>query len=679
MPTPSFFSELKRRNVYKVAVAYAVVGWLLIQVATQVFPFFEVPNWTVRLVVLAIVVGFPIALVVAWAFELTPEGFKRTSEMDPAAPAAKSHGWIYIAVSAALLSLGLFFLGRFSAGPRTAAAAIISSKSIAVLPFENLSDDKQNAYFADGVQDEILTDLAKIADLKVISRTSVMQYRDAGARNLREIAQQLGVAHFLEGSVQRAGDRVRVNAQLIDARTDAHLWAQTYDRDLADVFAIQSEIAETIAEQLQAQLSPHERAAIAMAPTNDVVANDLYVRAQALDDLSNDPGAKDELLQAIDLLEEAVRRDPKFVLAQCLLSDVHLDLYWGGFDHTAARREKAHLALERAEQISPESGEVHLQKGAYAYHGFRDYETARAEFEIARRLLPNSAHLYLYMASLARRQARWDDAVKDFDRAVELDPRNSFILEESALTRCGLRRYREARTLFQRTLALNPSDYFAAAVLWQLPFAEHAKIAPLRTKLNLFLAENHDAAVHLAQTYVECALAERDRAAAEAALALVPTEGTVDPRNDSLWPRDWYVGLVAHDFGDESAAHAAFTAARAIAQKTVHEQPDYAPAWEILGAIDAGLGDRDNAIAEGRRALELLPVSKDAWDGPTLVTTLALIYTWVGEKDLALQELAASAQMLVSVSYGELQLSPNWDRLRGDPRFDKIVASLAPH
>jgi tetratricopeptide (TPR) repeat protein len=486
------------------------------------------------------------------------------------------------------------------------------------------------------------------------------------------------VAHLLEGSVQRAGGRVRVNAQLIDARTDAHLWAQTYDRDLADVFAIQSEIAETIAEQLQARLSPNERAAIAQAPTTDVVANDLYVRAQVLDDRSNDPGAKNELLQAIDLLEEAVRRDPKFVRAQCLLSDVHLDLYWGGFDHTPARREQAHLALQRAEQISPESGEVHLQKGAYAYHGFRDYEKARAEFEIARRLLPNSARLYLYMASLARRQARWDDAVKNFDRAVELDPRNSFILEESALTRSGLRRYSEARTLFQRTLALNPSDYFAAAILWQLPFAEHAEIAPLRTKLNVLLTENHDAAVHLAQIYVECALAERDRVAAEAALALVPAEGTVDPRNDSLWPRDWYVGLVAHGFGDESASHVAFTAARAIAQKTVQEQPDYAPAWEILGAIDAGLGATDDAITEGRRAIELLPVSKDAWDGPALVTNLALIYTWVGEKDHALQELAASAQMPVGISYGELKLSPGWDGLRGDPRFDKIVASLAP-
>ncbi|MEO5718430.1 MAG: FlgO family outer membrane protein [Chthoniobacterales bacterium] len=673
----SFFAELKRRNVYKVAVAYAVVGWLLIQIATQVLPFFEIPNWGVRLVVLLIVTGFPIALMIAWAFELTPEGIKRTDEVDPALHGrAKSHAWIYIALVAAFLSLGLFFLGRFTASPKGSAGA--PAKSIAVLPFANLSDDKQNAYFADGVQDEILTDLAKVADLKVISRTSVMQYRDIGKRDLRQIAQQLGVANLLEGSVQREGNRVRVNAQLIDAQSDAHLWAQTYDRDLADVFAIQSEIAETIAEQLEARISPNERAAIAQAPTSDVVANDLYVRAQTLDDRANDPGAKDELLQAIGLLEEAVRRDPKFVLAQCLLSDVHLDLYWGGFDHTPAQREQAHLALERAEQINPESGEVHLQKGAYAYHGFRDYETARAEFDIARRLLPNSAHLYLYMASLARRQARWDDAVENFDRAVELDPRNSLVLEESGLTRSGLRRFAEARDLLQRTLAINPSDYFAAAILWRLPLVEHAEVAPLRAKLNQFLRQNHDAAVHLAQIYVECALAERDHAAAEAALALIPVEGTVDPGNDSLWPRDWYIGLVAHDFGDEGAAQAAFTAARVSAQKTVQEQPDYAPAWEILGAIDAGLGRKDEAVAEAKRACDLLPLTKDAWDGPSLITNLALVYTWVGEKDLALAQLATTAEIPAGIDYGELKLSPVWDSLRDDPRFDKIVALLAP-
>ncbi|MGH7937504.1 MAG: adenylate/guanylate cyclase domain-containing protein, partial [Chthoniobacterales bacterium] len=260
------------------------------------------------------------------------------------------------------------------------ALSTIPEKSIAVLPFENLSSDRDNAYFADGVQDEILTDLAKVADLKVISRTSVMQYKRAAARNLREIGRQLGVAHVLEGSVQRAGNEVRVNTQLINAHTDAHEWAENYDRPLTDVFAIQSEIAETIARQLKAHLSPSEQAAIAQPPTTDVVANDLYVRARSFNEMSNDPGAKEYLLQGISFLEEALRRDPNFLLAQCLLADMHGDLYWFGFDHTPARLEMAHSALLRAERIDPNSGDVHLEKGRYVYHGFRDYEQARQEF-----------------------------------------------------------------------------------------------------------------------------------------------------------------------------------------------------------------------------------------------------------------------------------------------------------
>src|SRR5438876_3124633 len=281
MDPKNFFAELKRRNVYKVAVAYAVAGWAIAQGIAQVFPVFDIPNWAVRLIVLAIVIGFPIALVIAWAFELTPEGIKRTEDIDPGVDSrAKSHAWIYVVIVAALLSMSLFFLGRFTASTKQNGATEVPAKSIAVLPFENLSEEKANAFFADGVQDEILTDLARIADLKVISRTSVMHYKSGIARNLREIGEQLGVAHVVEGSVQRIGNRVRVNAQLVDARTDRHLWGQTYDRDLADVFAIQSEIAKTIADQLQAKLSPREESAIERPPTSDISAFDLYARAK---------------------------------------------------------------------------------------------------------------------------------------------------------------------------------------------------------------------------------------------------------------------------------------------------------------------------------------------------------------------------------------------------------------
>jgi TolB-like protein/class 3 adenylate cyclase len=559
-------------------------------------------------------------------------------------------------------------------------SAIIPEKSIAVLPFENLSESKENAFFADGVQDEILTALAKVADLKVISRTSVMQYRNAAARNLREIGQQLGVAHVLEGSVQRAANKVRVNAQLIDARDDAHLWAQTYDRDLADVFAIQSEIAQTIAEQLKAHLSPTEKAAIAEAPTKDLVANDLFRRARVLDDQVNDPGSGPGLLQGISLLEEAVRRDPNFYLAYCLICEINLDIYWGGFDHTPGRRDQALAALQQAERINPDAGEVHLGKAGYAYHGFRDYETARAELELARRSLPNSSRLFVLTGAVDRRQARWDDALRNFDRAVELDPRDLITLQETSSTYAALRRFPRATQLIQQAVNLSPKDTFTrVALLASLPYLERADTGPLRAELNKILAEGKDTASHVAIFFVQCALAERDHAAALRALDLIPAEGTVDSRYDISWPRDWHVGLVAHCFKDNDAAKKAFTSARTAAAKTVSEQSEYAPAWTILGVIDAGLGRKSEAIAEGKRACELLPLSKDAWDGAGLVSYLALIYTWLGEKDLALDQLAIAAKAPNGITYGELKLEPTWDSLRGDPRFEKLVASLAPN
>ena len=601
--------------------------------------------------------------------------------------------WTGIA-AALLLAIGGGFLWRFAgashargvtsaAAPAPVATPAVSTpvpipeKSIAVLPFENLSDEKSNAYFADGVQDEILTDLAKIADLKVISRTSVMQYRDTAARNLREIGQQLGVAHVLEGTVQREADKVRVNTQLINARTDAHEWAENYDRPLTDVFAIQSEMAQAIADQLQAQLSPVEKAAIAKAPTNDVIANDLYVRAAAFDDMSNDPGAKDYLLQGVSLLEEALRRDPNFLLAQCLLSEIHSDLYWFGFDHTPARLEESHKALQEAERIQPDAGEVHLQKGVYAYHGFRDYDQALAEFELARKSLPNSSRLYLYLGVIDRRQSRWDDAIRNMNRAVELDPRNFLILEEAAFTLGGVGHAAEATRLLQRAIELSPKDYFARMQLAMIPYFERGDLEPLRAQLDVFEKEGAEATTNASQSFVIYALAKRDPVAAAKALTFIPAEGSIYENTNFLMPRDWFVGLVARTFGEAKEAERAFTAARTIAAKTVQEQPDYAPAWSLLGMIDAGLGRKADAITEGKRACELLPISKDSWEGPIYVTNLALIYLWVGERDLALEQLASSVKTPGGITYGELKLDPTWDPLRQDPRFQELLKSAA--
>ncbi len=657
-----FLQRLKQRKLVQWAIAYVAAAFASLQGIDIVAQQFGWPEGVRRGITLALIVGFFVTLVLAWYHG--ERGAQRVSGTE-------------LVIIGLVLALGGGFLWRFATvarAPQDKPLALPSDqpeKSIAVLPFENLSSDKENSYFTDGVQDEILTDLAKVADLKVISRTSVMQYRDAAARNLRKIGQELGVAHLLEGSVQRAAGKVRVNAQLIDARTDAHLWAQTYDRDLKDVFAIQSEIAETIAGQLQAKLSPNERKAIQQPPTTDLTAHDLYLRARELDDLVNVSNSKESLLEAIKLLEEAVARDPKYYRAYTLMVEVHTDLYWGGFDPTPERLELARIALEKAESIEPNAGEVHLAKATYLYHGFRDYEKARAELQLARKLLPNSGRVDLIIGAIDRRQGRWDDAVLSFQHAALTDPRDGFIFEEAGFTFAGLRRYAEAKSYLERSYALNPQDHFAGAFLAQLSYLDRGETKGWRAQLDEVQRAGNAAATPI--LFVECALAERNRAAAEQALSLIPPDGTVDSFTDTAWPRDWFVGLVARSFGDEEKARAAFTAARAATLPITQRLPDYPGGWMILGLIDAGLGDKPNAIAEGKRAVELLPLSKDSWDGPGYVTNLAMIYAWLGEKDLALEQLAIVVKLPTGVPYGDLKMSPKWDSLRGDPRFEALL------
>jgi TolB-like protein/cytochrome c-type biogenesis protein CcmH/NrfG len=550
----------------------------------------------------------------------------------------------------------------------------VSEKSIAVLPFENLSEDKANAFFADGVQDEILSDLAKVADLKVISRTSVMQYRNASARNLREIGQQLGVAHLLEGSVQRAANKIRVIAQLIDARSDAHLWGQTYDRDLADIFAIQTEIAQAIANQLQAKISPSEKAAISQPPTTDLTANTLYAQAKELEFKAPE---HESLLQAVDLLKEAVQRDPNFMLAYCMLGRLQLTLYWGGYDHTAARRELANAAIQNAARLQPDAGEVHLALALYAYQGFRDYDRARAELDLARRTLPNNAEVYFVTGLIDRRQGRWSEATRNFERAVELDPRNVKILMETGDNYRSLRRYSSASRLIERAVIISPGDYWVRIWRGLLPFFERADTGPLRTELTAILKEQPGAAAEIADMIFRCAMAERDSAAVNRALAAIPAEG-ISPGGNFIFPREWFIGVAARTFNDAPTARDSFSAARVLEEKITHDQPDYAQAWSLLGRIDAALGRKEDAIREGRRACELLPLSKDAGAGAGLITNLAVIYAWTGEKDLAFEQLAVSAQIPNGVTYGELKLDPQWDLLRGDPRFEALAEKIVP-
>jgi len=608
-----------------------------------------------------------------------PDKFKRP-DVGAALPAAKEASskstipkWAMIGAVVALIVMGFLLWSK-----RTPTISAAPEKSIAVLPFENLSEERQNEYFADGVQNEILTDLAKIADLKVISRTSVMQYKSGLARNLRKIGEELGVAHVVEGSVQRAANKIRVNAQLIDARNDGHLWAQTYDRDLADVFAIQSEIAKAIADQLQAHLSADEKARIAKPSTNDPVAYDLYLRARQLDDLSNNPDAKQGLLQAISLLEETVRRDPNFFRAYCLMCETHLDLYWEGFDHTNERRELARIALEHAEEIQPDAGEVHWQKGLYSYHGFRDYDRALSELELAKQRLPNEARLYLLAGAIDRRTARFEGAENNFKRAVELDPRNFVILLEAGSTYSGTRRPAEARNLFKRALSIRPNDSFATNLLGFNTFVQSGDPADWRKYLDAVAQQGPEAARSVAFPLLLCTWLQRDRATAEKALALIPAEGVGNSFDEASVPREYCVGRTAWLFGNRALAQTALTEARAIFDRTVRDQPDYGQAWSYLGLTDAMLGRREDAIREGKRACEILSYEKDSWTGAIWITNLAQIYTWCGDKDAAFEQLERSVRLPVGVSYGEVKSDPFWDPLRGDPRFEQIVASLAP-
>lgn len=600
-------------------------------------------------------------------------------------PASWRHtffGVAFLVIAAA--AVGFWFLGiprkatDIPPAPDATPASSIPDKSIAVLPFDNLSANPETAFFTEGVQDEILSDLAKIADLKVISRTSVMQYKVVRARNLREIGRQLGVAHVLEGSVQRIENRIRINAQLIDARTDAHLWAQTYDREVADVFAIQSEIAATIADQLKIQLSPQERAALARPNTTDLLAQRLFVQALQLVVLASNPDAKESLLQAIPMLEEAITRDSKFIGAYGLLYTAQIDLYWQGFDHTPERLELARLAIERAARVNPDAGEVHLSRGDYLYKAFRDYDGARAELDIARVSLPNNPVGYIYTAAIDRRQGRWAESLRNMERGVALDPRNFRFVIETAFTYQANRRYAESDRMFERAASILPHDHFARTQLAQNVFLERGDLEPLRAVLSDIVNEDPKAATEIANGLFTCALAARNAAGVTRALQSIRAEGLRDVYNNSLWARDWFVGLAARTFGDVERAQTAFTAARAIEEINVRNQPDYAPAWSRLGLIDAGFGRKEDAIREGRRACELLPVTKDALDGPSYITNLAMIYAWTGEKDLALEQLALSASLPAGVSYGELKLFPQWDSLRDDPRFEKILASIAP-
>jgi TolB-like protein/class 3 adenylate cyclase/Tfp pilus assembly protein PilF len=555
-------------------------------------------------------------------------------------------------------------------------AAFIPYKSIAVLPFENFSDDKQNAYFADGIQDDILTALSQVSDLKVISRNSVMQYRDK-ARNTREIGQALGVAHLLEGSVRRENDKVRITAQLIDARSDEHLWAEHYDRDLADVFAIQSEVAENIVAQLRANISLSEKAAIDVRPTRDLEAFDIYLQAKQLINTFHDkPDWKETLLKAVRLLDEAISRDGNFALAHCWATRAHIALYWFGLDHTPARLAQAKTTAQKALVLAPDLGEAHLAQALVYYQGSRDYVRAREELAIARRALPNNAEVYSLTGWLDRRQGRWEDAIKNEEKAAELDPRNSKFLNSLAILYDILRRYDDEEAVFDRAIAANPSSTAYFQMMRAQIELEKGNIKAARSRLDS-LPAGYDPDGAATWTRINLALYERDPAAAAKILAASKVEELVGGTG-SLLPRSWFEALIARAQGDEQKTREAFGAARVKIEAKLHDQPDDGVLLATLGLIDAGLSRKEEALAEGRRAVELRPISNDAVDGAAVIGNLAMIYAWVGDVDSAMERLVFLAKTPGGPDYGQLKFDPAWDAVRREARFAKILDGLRP-
>ena len=590
---------------------------------------------------------------------------------------------IALVLSMGALALSLFIFLRHrstSAGADNAGFAAVAepfARSIAVLPFDNLSDEKTNAFFTEGVQDEILNDLAKVADLKVISRTSVRQYQTGVSRNLRQIAKELGVAHILEGSVQRAGDRVRVSAQLIDARSDTHLWADHYDREIADVFRIQSEIAEQIVEQLRAKLSPEEKAAIEEGPTRDIAAHSLYLRGRDLiDAIAFTAGGTEDLDKAVRLLDEAIAHDPKFSLAYCHLARAHDIMYFLGLDHTPERLALAEKAVRAALELRPDSGEAHLAQAQHFYYGYRDYDRARSELTIATRALPNEPLAVVLAGYIDRRQGRWDESTRELERGLELDPRNLFILQQVSYSYYYQRRFKDMAAVIDRVVEIKPNDLTTRVQRAFVDLEWRGDTKPLHDAIAAVVAHGEKEAKPVSDRWFVLALCERDGVAAERALSVLAVDGCHD--EGIPFPRAWCEGMAAQLRGDQNVARSAFLRAREEIEKLLGEEPNYAEGLCVLAMIDAKLGKGDQAIKEARHAAELLPISKDALNGARVADYRAVISVLVSDKKRAIEQLSKATQRPGGIHYGELKLHPYFDRLRGSPEFERLVNALAP-
>jgi TolB-like protein/Tfp pilus assembly protein PilF len=661
-----FFEEVKRRKVYRVAAAYIIAAGGIIQLASATFPAWELPNWALRLVILLLLVGFPIALILAWAFDITPQGIRTTP--DTAAPRTRRRrNVIVLVVTGAIISAGAgFFLL-----PRVSAHKV--DKSIAVLPFENLSDEKENAYFADGVQDDVLTNLSKISDLRVISRTSVMQYRGRPT-NLREIGKALGVSNILEGSVRRSGNKVRVNVQLIDANTDEHIWASDYDRDVTDVFAIQSDLAQKIADALQAKLSPGEKSQMTQKPTENGEAYLAFVQAHDLSCAYEDPA---KLKQSGQLYQRAIDLDPNFALALARYSQLESWMVHDG-DRSPERRNKARSLAERALQLQPGLPEAHLALGISYYYGDNDYDAALREFEIAREGLPNESEMYLYIGAIQRRQGKWAESTANLEKAATLNPKDWWPLQNLAMNYAMQRNFAAANKTIDRALELNPNGIGLWETKIKLAVAEKGDFSVYQQALEKMkpLPVSSEERLKIVTAQAELLLFER-KYQQVLQLAESVTDESLAALPGASAPKYYAIGIAQNGLGDDTAARTAFVKAKDVIEEQLKQKQDDIHLHIQLAKVLAWLGEKDAAVAEAQRASDLRPESKDTFDGPKVTEDVAQVYAIIGDNARAIGLLDGLLSRPTGVTLQSLKVNPAWDPIRNDPAFQALFAKYA--
>jgi TolB-like protein len=677
-----FFAELKRRNVYKVAIAYAVVAWLLLQAVSILFPTFEAPPWTMKVFVAVIVLGFPIALIIAWAFELTPEGIKRAEDVDRSKSMTRKSGrkldFFIIAVLLLVIAVLVFQRLHRNVSPTVSSAL---EKSIAVLPFDNLSRDPDNAYFSDGIQDEILTKLAGIGDLKVISRKSTAKYKST-PEDLKTVARELGVATVLEGSVQKAGDKVRVNVQLLDARIDTHLWAKSYDRDLKDVFAVESEVAQEIADTLRAKLSPSQSDALATAPTRDTEAYDLFLKGEYEQHQAESTLNADFFDRAQMFYRQALARDPNFALAYARLAYSELYRHWFITNLTSAELAEVKSNIDHALAIAPGSPDAHLAQALFYYWGYRDYDPALRELDRTVELQPNNAAARAFHAYIYRRRGEWEQSLVAAGRAAELDPRDASIPRDIGVTYLSLRRWSDAEHEFTRALALDPHYVLAAQNLARAYINSTGDIRRARRAFEGVPAESKLPAVStwgiiavMVDERVYLDLFEKHFADALKAWD-TPPSNTPEARLRQLEAR---VGIQVLA-GQRSVAKPECEQTRALLEARLAERPEDRNSLTALGWVYVCLGRDADALHVARQAADSLPIEKDAFAGPFFLAGLAEIEARTGRAEDAVKIIrrliTAPAGLVISIA--RLKIDPVWDPIRNDPGFQKLLSEPEP-